>query len=357
MKLRVLAFIVASLLAYSAAIPAAEPVRVAPTHPSPLSTTEKLIERQLSPLDAVQVQRRMHDLGVADAPNPRDPAAEKLLVRMPAKAGPDGRYGLLVFMDPRPKARLDPQLNNVLDSSGLIWISPDNAGDDANEFERRIPLALLAYEYVRGAYDLDPDRVYLAGSAGGSRLAQRLLFTYPDVFTGAIINSGAAELGTRGLPVPSAALLERLRTHSQIAFATSSHDQPAFSEQQRALKSMHAYCVPVARVFDNGHTIAGHAPLTPVLLFDALKTFEAPRGPEQVPDQACMQALRQGALAELERIRRMDAGGEQAGALKALVDFDHAYGRLLPDEEIALAKQLKPEFFGTPPEPQPQAAH
>ena len=353
MKPRVLASIVAPLLAYAAATPAAQPVRVTPTDPSPLSATETLIERQLSPLDASQVLRRIRDLGASDALDSRNPSAEKLLVRVPAKAGPDGRYGLLVFMDPRPKARLDPQLNNALDATGLIWISPDNAGDDTNELERRIPLALLAYEYAHRTYDLNPDRVYVAGAAGGSRLAQRLLFTYPDVFTGAIINSGAAELGTRGLPVPAAPMLERLRTHSQIAFATSKHDQPAFSEQQRAIKSLRAYCVPVARTFDNGHTVAGHAPLTPVLLFDALKTFEAPRA--TAPDEACVQTLRRDALAELARIRRMDAGGDHATALNALVDFDHAYGRLLPDEEIALARQLKPEFFG-PPEPAPQTA-
>ncbi|MFT3898116.1 MAG: hypothetical protein QM719_10560 [Thermomonas sp.] len=320
-----------------------------------MSTTEKLVERQLSPLDAVQVLRRLRELGATDALGLHDPTAEKLLIRTPAKAGPDGRYGLLLFIDPRPKARLDAQLNNVLDTSGLIWISPDNAGDDADELGRRIPLALLAYEYARRTYDLDPDRIYLAGSAGGSRVAQRLLFTYPDLFTGVIVNSGAAELGTRALPVPAGALLERLRTHSQMAFATSSHDQPAFSEQQRALKSLRAYCVPVARVFDNGHTVAGHAPLTPVLLFDALKAFEAPRATGS--DKTCAQTLQQGALAELARIRQMDAGGDRAGALNALVDFDHAYGRLLPDEEIALARQLKPEFFGTPAEPGTQAAH
>ncbi len=356
MKHRVLAFIVA-LLACPGATSAAEPVRVTPTDPSPLSATEKLIERQLSPLDAARVLRKIHDLGVADALGLQDLAAEKLLVRVPSKAGPDGRYGLLVFMDPRPKARMDPQLNNVLDGSGLIWISPDNAGDDANELERRIPLALLAYEYVRKNYDLDPDRVYLAGSAGGSRLAQRLLFTYPDVFTGAIVDSGAAELGTRGLPVPADSLLEQLRTRSRIAFATSKHDQPAFSEQQRALKSMRAYCMPVARVFDNGHTVEGHASLTPVLLFDALKIFEAPHDPEQGADAACAQSLRQGALAELARIRQLDVEGNRAGALNALVEFDYAYGRLLPDEEIALAKQLKPEFFGTSTEPAAQSTN
>ena len=111
------------------------------------------------------------------------------------------------------------------------------------------------------------------------------------------------------------------------------------------------------RVFDNGHTVEGHASLTPVLLFDALKIFEAPHDPEQGADAACAQSLRQGALAELARIRQLDAEGNRAGALNALVEFDYAYGRLLPDEEIALAKQLKPEFFGTSTEPAAQSTN
>lgn len=352
MKHTILACIFAAIIACPFPTSAADPVRVAPTGSSPLATMHQLIERQLSLLDASQALRRMRDLGMSDAPAVPDPSAEKLLVRVPAKAGADGRYGLLLFMDPRSKTRFDPQLNNALDASGLIWISPDDAGDDASVLERRIPLALLAYEYARRTYDLDPGRVYVSGSAGGSRLAQRLLVTYPDVFTGAIVDSGAAELGTRNLPVPGNALLERLRANSRVAFATSSHDQPAFSEQQAALKSLRAYCAPIARVYDNGHTVAGHASLTPVLLYDAVKAFEAPLATG--PDAACMQALRQRAVAELARIRQMDAKGDKTAALNALVDFDHAYGRLMPDEELALARQLKPEFFG--PEPASRTA-
>jgi hypothetical protein len=47
----------------------------------------------------------------------------------------------------------------------------------------------------------------------------------------------------------------------------------------------------------------------------------------------------------------LDVGGDHAGALKALATFDHAYGRLLFDEEVALAKQLNPEFFDEPTAP------
>lgn len=332
---------------------AAEPVRITPTVPSPLATTMQLVERQFSPLEAFQIQRKLRTLGMNDASDVSDLSDERLLVRVPAKPASDGRYGLLVFVDPRNQPRFDFEWNNVLDEHGVIFVSPDNAGDDARALERRIPLVLHAYEYARRTYKLDPDRVYVAGAAGGSRLAQRLAFAYPDIFTGAVVNSGAVELGTQESPTPSSDSLQRLRTHSRLMFATAIPDQPAFSEQQRSLKSLRAYCVPIARVFENGHTIAGHASLNSRMLADILRAMEAPRGEDEHPKPGCEEVLLRTATADLERIRQLDAGGNRAGALKALINFDHAYGRLLFDDEVALAKQLNPKFFE---EPMPSAS-
>lgn len=342
-------FATAILLAVSQ-VPAraADPVRITPTDPSPLATTMQLVERQFSPLEALQIERKLRTLGLNDAIDVGDLSTERFLVRAPAKPASDGRYGLLVFIDPRKQARFDFEWNNVLDEHGVVFISPDNAGDDTRALERRIPLALHAYEYARRTYNLDPDRIYVAGAEGGSRLAQRLAFAYPDIFTGAIVNSGAVELGAQASPAPTNEFLQRLRAHSRLVFATGAKDQPAFSEQQRSLKSLRTYCIPVARVFDNGHTIAGHAALTPVLLADILREFEAPHSEEHQPSPGCVEDLQRTATAELERIRQLDASGDHAGALKALINFDHAYGRLLFDEEVALAKQLNPKFFEEP---------
>lgn len=346
MTARTVTLLAATLLVVSQAPAwAADPVRIVPVDPSPLATTRQLVDRQFSPLEAFQIQRK---LGTKDAGDVSDLSAERFLVRAPAKPAPDGRYGLMIFIDPRKQPRFDSDLNNVLDAHGVVFVSPENAGDDTSALDRRIPLALHAYEYARRTYNLDPERIYVAGAAGGSRIAQRLAFTYPDVFTGLIVNSGALELGTQGLPTPTSKSLQRLRAHSRLAFATSAHDQPAFSEQQRSLKSLRAYCVPIARVFDNGHTIAGHAVLTRVLVADVLRDFEAPSSEKQQSSPGCVDDLQRTAASELEHIKRLDAGGDHAGALAALVAFDHAYGHLLPDDEIALARQLNPGFFEGP---------
>lgn len=322
---------------------AGEPTRVTPTTLSPLATAAELVERQFGPLSAFQIQGKLASLGLGSAPQIKL-ADERLLVRVPDRAAADGRYGLLIYLDSRPHGQLNFEWNNVLDSHAVIVVSPDNAGDDAATFDRRIPLALTAYEYARRTYNLDPDRVYLAGDGGGSRLAQNLAMSFPDVFSGAIINSGAVELGTRALPVPAPALLERLRTHSRLVFAASSHDEPAFTDQRRTLKALGTYCVTGVEVFENGHTLVGHASISGRFLSDFLDSLAAPR--EAAPGQAaCDDALHRDARSGLANIRQLHANGRQDEALKALVAFDSAYGRLFLDEEVALVKQVNPAFF------------
>lgn len=357
MSMHTLRLSLAALLAM-AALPsqAADPVHVTPDTRSPLATTTGLVERQFSPLDAHQILRKLHTLGVTDTLD-AGLATTPLVVRVPDKPASDGRYGLLVYLGDVSKARYDFEWGNALDAHGVIFVSPDNAGDDASALEQRMPLALHAYEYARQHYNLDPDRIYIAGAAGGARVAQRLSLAYPDIFDGAIANVGAAELGTEA-PVPAPELLQRLRHHSTLLFATSRRDQPAFSEQQRGLKSLRAYCVANVRDFDNGHTVGGHAGITGLFLNDYLDTFEAPRTPDTAAQAECEQAMQRDAGSALADIRKQAASGRRADALKALAAFDHAYGHLFADEELALARELNPAFFDAATTPAPvQESH
>lgn len=326
---------------------AGAPTRVTPSAPSPLATPSELVERQFGPLRAFKIQGKLTSLGL-DKASPIKLAEEHLLVRVPDRPAADGRYGLLIYLDSRAHGQFNFEWSNVLDSHAVILVSPDNAGDDAATFDRRIPLALTAYEFARRTYNLDPDRVYIAGDGGGSRLAQNLAISFPDVFSGAIINSGAAEVGTQALPVPAAALLERLRTHSRLVFATSSHDEPAFTEQRQTLKSLGTYCVPGAQVFENGHTLVGHAGINGLFLNDFLDSLGAPRSADTAGQAACEDALRRDAGSALANIRQLHASGRHDEALKALVAFDSAYGRLFLQDEVALVKQVNPGFFATP---------
>ncbi len=329
---------------------AGQPTRVTPIAASPLGIATELVERQFGPLRAFQIHGKLASLGLDKASSIKL-ADEHLLVRVPDKPAADGRYGLLIYLDSRAHAQFNLEWINTLDSHAVIFVSPDGAGDDAATFDRRIPLALDAYEYARRTYNLDSSRVYIAGDGGGSRVAQNLAMSFPDVFSGAIINSGAVELGTQALPVPAPALLERLRNQSRLVFATSTHDEPAFTEQRRSLKSLEAYCVPGAEVFDNGHTLVGHAGINGLFLKDFLDSMGSPRSADASGQAACEDMLRRTASSALANIRQLNASGRHDDALKALVAFDSAYGRLFLQDEVALVKQINPAFFATPSAP------
>jgi len=71
-----------------------------------------------------------------------------------------------------------------LDRHGLIFVSATSSGNEERVLDRRLPLALLAWENVRARYPIDPKRVYVGGLSGGSRAAEITALAYADVFRG-----------------------------------------------------------------------------------------------------------------------------------------------------------------------------
>jgi len=108
-------------------------------------------------------------------------------------------YALLVFVPPWPDARVPwggpPSWNNTV----VIFVSAANSGNDASILDRREPLALLAAQNVMRRYPIDPERVYVGGFSGGSRVALRIALGYPDVFHGALLNAGSDRSAMRRL--------------------------------------------------------------------------------------------------------------------------------------------------------------
>src|SRR5207302_4709848 len=144
----------------------------------------ELIRRMLSPLAAAQIPAVQARMGLRLSEQPVDLAREKFVLYVPRRA-PDRGYGLLVFVPPSDDAALPPGWVPVLDQFGLILVRPVRSGNDQSAFGRRYPLAILAEYNVATRYRLDPDRIYIAGFSGGSRVALRLALAYPDVFRGA----------------------------------------------------------------------------------------------------------------------------------------------------------------------------
>ena len=118
----------------------------------------------------------------------------------------------------------------------------------------------------------------------------------------------------------------------------------------------------MGEVFENGHVLVGHAVINGLFLNDFIHALDAPRSADASGQSACEANLARDARSSLATIRQLDANGRHDEALKSLVAFDSAYGRLFLDDTVALVKQIDPAFFSTPAAapvsaPAPAAAH
>ncbi|HEU4604121.1 MAG TPA: PHB depolymerase family esterase [Steroidobacteraceae bacterium] len=99
-------------------------------------------------------------------------------------------HGVLVFVSARDSGRPPNQWLGVLQQSNLIWIGANRFGNKKPSAQR-ILAAILGLALVQRDYEVDPERIYIAGMSGGGRIASKTITTSPQLFTGAIYFSGA----------------------------------------------------------------------------------------------------------------------------------------------------------------------
>jgi hypothetical protein len=179
------------------------------------SSNSELVRRSLSRLAAARLERELARSGGTMKGQPVNLAEERFVVYVPSQHPALG-YGLMVFVPPWQDARLSQGWTAVLDRFGIIFVSAARSGNDENVLGRREPLALLAAHNIIRQYPVDPQRVYIAGFSGGSRVALRLVLGYPDLFRGAILNAGSDPIGNSEVPLPPRDLLRTFQNSAHL---------------------------------------------------------------------------------------------------------------------------------------------
>ncbi len=125
-----------------------------------------------------------------------------LMPRVEAAAEPAAKpWGLFVFIHPGGDGRLHRPWLDVLARHRLIWIGPDEAGNDRDPWSR-VRLALQAAHSMCERYPgIDRRRVYVAGVSGGGRIASITAMLWPDVFRGGVYMVGSNYF--RHIPSPA----------------------------------------------------------------------------------------------------------------------------------------------------------
>lgn len=298
---------------------------------SPLESTAEILRRVLPPLTAARLRQ-------TDLPGyPVDPKEESFTVYVPAHKPPGG-YALLVFVPPWNDAPIPTGWEPVFDRYGVIFASALNSGNDQHVQFRRMPLALLAAYNVAKQYAVAPERVFVAGFSGGSRVALRLALAYPDVFRGALLNSGADPIGRPAMPLPPADLFQRFQTATRLYFISGDRDLATRNIEAASLLSMRAWCV--AGVHSTKMWNTGHAPVNPAVLLAALDAFLDPTPPNAASLADCRARVQSELTSSLQHVESLIAAGDKGSAQNALNDLDAKYGNLAAPQILALQRRL-----------------
>lgn len=174
---------------------------------------------------------------------------------------PQAGYGLLVFIPPEPSFQLPDEWRGLMERRGIIVVAPRNAGNGHPVMFRRLALALHAHENAVRRFPIDPERSYVGGWSGGSRVALALAIAYPDLFRGALLIAGSDPVDSGSSPFPNLLptdppLLDQLRA-SRLVMLTGERDRPALRRDRRTLKSMLDAGLDgtLIRARDLGHTL------------------------------------------------------------------------------------------------------
>jgi pimeloyl-ACP methyl ester carboxylesterase len=154
----------------------------------------------------------------------------------PAAAGSTSGYGLIVWVSPTRSGGVErPELRALLDERRLLWVGANGAGNPRSTLARA-GLALDAARGMAALYDLDPERVYVAGYSGGARMASQLAMLFPEVFRGALSLSGVSFFRPLAVPdrpghhwqpvfpEPPAETLLELRRECRLVLVTGGRD-------------------------------------------------------------------------------------------------------------------------------------
>jgi hypothetical protein len=304
---------------------------------SSLSRSAELQHRLLSPLNADQVSKRLAHSAVALRDQSIDLAQERFTVYVPPHSPAQG-YGLLVFVPPWEKAMLPRGWAEILDRRGVIFVSAANSGNAANVLDRREPLALLAAHNIMQRFRVDPERIYIGGFSGGSRVALRLALGFPDLFRGVFLNAGSDPIGNAQAPLPPPELFSRFQEMMRIVYVSGQNDAVNVDKDAASAQSMREWCV-----FDRyaeRSPWTGHEVAAPAVLDRALDMLDKHAEPTLTRLNNCRLRINQELGKEIDQANDLLAAGNVDGTRKLLDKIDTRYGGLAAPRSVDLAARI-----------------
>lgn len=303
---------------------------------TPLAGNAERMHRLLSPLTAWRMQRQLQQAHQRLGEQSIDLARERFTLYVPTHAPPPSGYALMVFVSPWEDTREAQQWVAALDRHDTIFVGAVNSGNDKDVLNRREPLALLAGYNVMQRYRVDPNRVYVGGFSGGSKVALRLALAYPDIFRGVLLEAGSEPIGTPAVPLPPADLLHEFQQATRVVYLTGDRDAYHQREDAHSRESLREWCV--TSVSSVGMPWTEHELADAGSFGRALDKLSQPAHPDPDKLARCRAAHQESLQAQLQQAEAEAAHPEQAR--KLLEQIDARYGGLAAPRSIELMQRI-----------------
>jgi len=308
---------------------------------SSLSQPTEIARRALSP---ITYRRAEDDLAARNqrlADQVIDLAKEKFDIYVPSEQPPPGGYGLLVYVAPWDEPTRPKDWYSALESHKLIFVAAQDSGNAKSVLNRRIPLAILAYENVRARFPLNSQRVFIAGFSGGSRVAAMVALAYPDVFRGVIMNAGSDAIdgsmhGEGNFKPPTE--LFRAFQRSRLVYVTGEDDRDHVQQDKLSRESMRDNCVLDIRDVLEPHV--AHLAVDGAVLDRALDALDAPAAIDADELARCNERVESKVTDALGKVSTAIARGDREGARTQLMAIDARYGGLAAPRSVELYAKL-----------------
>jgi pimeloyl-ACP methyl ester carboxylesterase len=293
---------------------------------TPLTRSVELARRMLTPLTYRKLLRAAAGPGHGLKEQPVDLAHERFTIYVPHGSSPATGYGVLIFVPPWSQPVLPAGWSAALDRRHFIFVSAANSGNEASVYDRRVPLAVLAYENIRRLYPVDPQRVFVGGMSGGSRAALMAALAYPDIFRGVLLNSGSDVLGERGIRLPPAELFHLFQESTRLAYATGARDEFNVHADLLSQNSMRSWCV--FNLWAEVVPRLAHEVIGSEVLERALAALERPAAEDSDTLQGCRAKVGKELSSELSAARTAIARGDRSSARTLIDAIDGHFGGL-----------------------------
>ncbi len=302
---------------------------------STYSRNTELMRRFLTPLAVQRLQEASanKDLRSQSIVLENERFAVYVPATMPAKG-----YAVLVYVSPWEEAVVPKDWIVDFDQHGMIFVVAANAGNDAKILDRREPLALLAAQNILQRYRVDPDRIYVGGLSGGSRVALRIALGYPDLFRGVLLNAGSDTIGDATRPIPPADLFHTFQESMRIVYLTNKGDSLHVSWDLASKHSLQEWCV--FDVHTENAPWGGHVAPDPITLNHALGTLDARDDIDPAKLAACRAGILKELDAQLGKVEELVTSRRLDDAQKRLFEVDAHFGGLAAPRSTALQAKI-----------------